>query len=49
VEASNNANDMRLERLLGHLSTLAHPNPESVLVVGSARASPPARSRSTPR
>jgi spermidine synthase len=34
VEASNNPNDMRLQRLLGHLSALAHPNPESVLVVG---------------
>jgi spermidine synthase len=34
VEASNNPNDMRLERLLGHLSMLAHPHPETVLVVG---------------
>jgi len=34
VEASNNPNDMRLQRLLGHLSALAHPHPESVLVVG---------------
>jgi spermidine synthase len=34
VEASNNPNDMRLQRLLGHLSALAHPKPESVLVVG---------------
>ncbi len=34
VEASNNNNDMRLQRLLGHLSVLAHPHPESVLVVG---------------
>ena len=34
VEASNNPSDMRLQRLLGHLSALAHPHPESVLVVG---------------
>ena len=34
VEASNNPNDMRLQRLLGHLSALAHPKPKSVLVVG---------------
>ncbi len=34
VEASSNPNDMRLQRLLGHLSALAHPRPESVLVVG---------------
>src|SRR5439155_4035246 len=34
VEASTMAADMRLQRLLGHLSALAHPGPESVLVVG---------------
>jgi spermidine synthase len=34
VEASSNPNDMRLQRLLGHLSALAHPKPEKVLVVG---------------
>jgi len=34
VEASTDALDMRLQRLLGHLSALAHPRPESVLVVG---------------
>jgi spermidine synthase len=34
VEASNNPDDLRLERMLGHLSALAHPQPESVLVVG---------------
>jgi spermidine synthase len=34
VEASNNPGDLRLERLLGHLSALANPRPESVLVVG---------------
>ncbi len=34
VEASTNRADMRLQRLLGHLSALAHPKPKSVLVVG---------------
>jgi spermidine synthase len=34
VEASNNPNDLRTERLIGHLSGMAHPKPESVLVVG---------------
>ncbi|HKU42156.1 MAG TPA: fused MFS/spermidine synthase [Polyangiales bacterium] len=34
VEASTNPADMRLQRLLGHLSALAHPKPERVLVVG---------------
>jgi spermidine synthase len=34
VEASTDAADMRTERLLGHLSALAHPEPASVLVVG---------------
>jgi spermidine synthase len=34
VEASTDHLDMRLQRLLGHLSALAHPHPESVLVVG---------------
>ena len=34
VEASTIPADMRLQRLLGHLSALAHPRPESVLVVG---------------
>jgi spermidine synthase len=34
VEASSNAADMRLQRLLGHLSGLAHPDPKRVLVVG---------------
>ena len=33
VQASNSARDMRLQRMLGHLSALAHPQPESVLVV----------------
>jgi spermidine synthase len=34
VEASTNPADMRLQRLLGHISALAHPKPERVLVVG---------------
>jgi spermidine synthase len=34
VEATNNPNDLRTERLIGHLSGLAHPRPKSVLVVG---------------
>jgi spermidine synthase len=34
VEATNNPNDLRTERLIGHLSGLTHPRPKSVLVVG---------------
>ncbi|HWE50931.1 MAG TPA: fused MFS/spermidine synthase [Bryobacteraceae bacterium] len=34
VEASAEPQDMRLQRLLGHLPALLHPNPRSVLVVG---------------
>jgi len=34
VEASNEPQDMRLERMLGHLPALLHPRPKSVLVVG---------------
>jgi len=34
VEASTDPDDMRLQRLLGHLSALVHPSPRSVLVVG---------------
>ena len=34
VEASTDSLDMRLQRLLGHLSALAHREPKSVLVVG---------------
>lgn len=34
VEASNEAQDMRLQRMLGHLPALLHPKPRSVLVVG---------------
>lgn len=33
VQASSDSRDMRLQRMLGHLSALTHPNPESVLVV----------------
>jgi spermidine synthase len=34
VEASNEPQDMRLQRMLGHLPALIHPHPRSVLVVG---------------
>jgi spermidine synthase len=34
VEATDNPADLRTERLIGHLSGLPHPHPESVLVVG---------------
>jgi spermidine synthase len=34
VEASNEPFDMRLQRMLGHLPALVHPNPQSVLIVG---------------
>jgi spermidine synthase len=34
VEASTDPMDLRTERVLGHLSALVHPRPESVLVVG---------------
>jgi spermidine synthase len=34
VEASTEPFDMRLQRMLGHLPALIHPNPQSVLVVG---------------
>ncbi|MGA2556527.1 MAG: fused MFS/spermidine synthase [Verrucomicrobiota bacterium] len=33
VQASNDPRDMRLQRMLGHISALAYPNPKSVLVV----------------
>ncbi|HEV8541650.1 MAG TPA: SAM-dependent methyltransferase [Verrucomicrobiae bacterium] len=33
VQASNEAQDMRLQRMLGHISALVHEKPESVLVV----------------
>ncbi len=34
VEASTDPPDMRLQRMLGHLPALLHPQPRSVLVVG---------------
>ncbi|MGH0031889.1 MAG: fused MFS/spermidine synthase [Myxococcota bacterium] len=34
VVASTYPRDMRLERMLGHLPALMHPNPKSILVVG---------------
>ncbi len=34
VEASTEPYDMRLQRMLGHLPALLHPDPQSVLVVG---------------
>ena len=34
VEASDLDVDMRLERMLGHVPALLHPNPRSVLIVG---------------
>jgi spermidine synthase len=34
VEASSEVQDMRLQRMLGHLPALLHPRPRTVLVVG---------------
>src|SRR4051812_26063313 len=34
IEASSEVQDMRLQRMLGHLPALVHPRPRSVLVVG---------------
>jgi spermidine synthase len=34
VEASSQGQDMRLQRMLGHLPAVLHPDPQSVLVVG---------------
>ena len=34
VEASSEPQDMRLQRMLGHIPALFHPNPRSVLIVG---------------
>lgn len=34
VEASSEPQDMRLQRMLGHIPALMHPRPKSVLVVG---------------
>lgn len=34
VEASSEPQDMRLQRMLGHIPALVHPKPKSVLIVG---------------
>jgi spermidine synthase len=34
IEASSEPQDMRLQRMLGHIPALVHPNPKSILVVG---------------
>ena len=34
IEASSEPQDMRLQRMLGHIPALVHPRPRSVLVVG---------------
>ena len=34
IEASTSYTDMRLQRMLGHLPALVHPEPRSVLIVG---------------
>jgi len=34
VEASSDPQDMRLQRMLGHIPALLHPKPRSVLIVG---------------
>jgi spermidine synthase len=34
IEASTDLHDMRLQRMLGHLPALLHPEPRTVLVVG---------------
>lgn len=34
IQASNAARDLRLQRMLGHLTTLISPSPRSVLVIG---------------
>ncbi|HLW77819.1 MAG TPA: fused MFS/spermidine synthase, partial [Bryobacteraceae bacterium] len=34
VEASTEPYDMRLQRMLGHMPALMHPNPKSILIVG---------------
>jgi spermidine synthase len=34
IEASSEPQDMRLQRMLGHIPALVHPEPRSVLVVG---------------
>jgi len=34
IEASSGPNDMKLQRMLGHIPALLHPNPRSILIVG---------------
>ena len=34
VQASSEPQDMRLQRMLGHIPALLHPKPKSVLIVG---------------
>jgi len=34
IEASSQAQDMRLQRMLGHIPAMLHPHPQSVLIVG---------------
>src|SRR6185503_7083891 len=34
IEASTTPKDMRLQRMLGHIPALVHPEPKSVLIVG---------------
>ena len=34
IEASSEPQDMRLQRMLGHIPALVHPHPRSVLIVG---------------
>src|SRR5258708_25446491 len=35
VEASSEPQDMRLQKMLGHIPAVIHPKPKTVLVVGS--------------
>ena len=34
IEASSQSQDMRLQRMLGHIPAMLHPHPQSVLIVG---------------
>ncbi|MBI3447502.1 MAG: fused MFS/spermidine synthase, partial [Acidobacteria bacterium] len=38
VEATTEPEDMRLQRMMGHIPALIHPNPRSVLVIGMGAA-----------
>ena len=46
IQASSAPEDMRLQRMLGHLTTLVPGHPRSVLVIGCGAGSPPAPSAS---